>query len=70
MRKPVLTICEQKRRSLNSTFVVRCRDCIMSLVSILEISHLEQDSVAEQTGLKLTWSKTPKTGFPVTWLIC
>ena len=26
-------------------------------------------SVAEQAGLSLNWSQTPKTGFPVTWLI-
>ena len=25
-------------------------------------------SIAEQAGLSLTWSETPKTGFLVTWL--
>ena len=56
-------------RSLISTFVVRCLDSIMPLVSIFEISSLCLTSVAAQAGLCLTWSQTPKTGFLVTWLI-
>ena len=56
-------------RSLISTFVVHCLDSIMSLVSMLAISGLQLASLAEQTGLSLTWSKTPKTGFLLTRLI-
>ena len=47
-------------RSLISTFVVRCLDSILSLVSILKISCLQLASVAEQTGLSFTWTETPK----------
>ena len=49
-------ICEQQRcrsASLISTFVVRCLDSIMPLVSISGISRLQ----AEQTGLSHSWSK-------------
>ena len=56
-------------RSLISTFVVRCLDSIMPLVSISEISSLKLTSVAAQVGLCLTWSQTPKTAFLMTWLI-
>ena len=68
-------------RSLISTFVVHCRDSIISLVSISEILsiislvstseilRLLLISVAEQAGLSLTWSKTPKTCFLATRLI-
>ena len=40
--KPVYAICEQQRRRSSpiSTFVVRCLDSIISLVSISEISSL------------------------------
>ena len=55
--------------SLISTFVVRYLDSIISLVSISEISSLYLASVAEQAGLSVTWSQTPKRGFLVTWLI-
>ena len=55
-------------RSLISTFVVRCLDSIIPLVSISEISSLYLASVAAQASLWVTWSKTPKTGFLVTWL--
>ena len=67
MRKPVLAICEQQ--SLISTFVVRCLDSIVPLLSICEISSLLLVSEVEQAGLSLTWSETPKTGFLVTRLI-
>ena len=56
-------------RSLISAFVVHCLDSIIPLVFISEISSLYLASVAEQTGLSLTWSQTAKTGFLVTWLI-
>ena len=54
---------------LISDFVVRCQDSIIPLVSISKISSLYLTSVAAQTGLCLTWSQTPKTGFLVTRLI-
>ena len=76
MKKPVYAICEQQRhisawasaQSEISTFVVRCLDSIVSLVSISDISRLLLASVAEQAGLNLIWSQTPKTGFLVTRL--
>ena len=55
-------------RSLISTFVVRCLDSIIPLVSISGISSLYLASVAALAGLCLTWSQTPKTGFLVTRL--
>ena len=73
MRQPVNAICEHKGAdqaarlcSLISTFVVCCLDSIISLVSISEISNLYMASVAEQSGLCLTWWEIPKTGFLVT----
>ena len=72
MRKPVFALCEQQRcwsactsASLISTFVVRCLDSIIPLVSISEISRLYLASVAVQAALSLTWSKTAKKGFLV-----
>ena len=55
-------------RSLISAFVVRCLDSIISLASVTKISSLMLASVADQAGLSLTWSETPKTGFLVTRL--
>ena len=57
-------------RSLMSAFIVRCLDSIIPLVSISEISSLCLASLAAQSGLCLTWSQTPKTGFLVTRLNC
>ena len=75
MTKPVMPYANNKGtdqpahpRSLISVFVIRCLDSIIPLVSIYEISSLWLVSVAEQTGLNLTWSQTPKTGFLVTRL--
>ena len=51
------------QHSLISAFVVRCLDSIIPLLVIAEISSLLLVSVAEQAGLSLTWSETPKTGF-------
>ena len=75
MRKPVLPYANNKGtdqpahpRSLISTFIVRCLDSIISLVSISEISSLQLAFVAAQAGLSLTRSKTSKTGFLVTRL--
>ena len=53
-------------RSLISAFVIRCINSIIPLVSIPKISSLQ---LAEQVGLSLTWSQTPKTWFLVTRLI-
>ena len=50
-------------RSLISTFVVRCLDSIVPLVSISEMSSLYLASVVAQAGLCLTWSQTLKTVF-------
>ena len=50
-------------RSLISIFVVHCLDCIISLVSISEISSLYLVSAAELAGLSFTWSQTPEDRF-------
>ena len=50
-------------RSLINTFVVRCLDSIIPLLSIAKISSLHLASVAEQAGLCLTWSQTPEDRF-------
>ena len=55
--------------SLISTFVVRCLDSIIPLVSISKFSSLYLASMAAQASLSLTWSKDPKTGFLVMRLI-
>ena len=52
--------------SLISAFVVRCLD---SIIPILANSRI-MTSVAEQTGLSLTWLETLKTCFLVMSLIC
>ena len=71
MRKVIYAMCEQQRRrsvcaahsrSLISPFVVRCLDSI-PLFAIAEISRTQLVSVAEQAGLSLTCSQTPKDGF-------
>ena len=61
MRKPVLSYANNKGAdqpahpySLTSTFVVRCLDSIIPLVSISELSSLYLASVAAQAGLCLT----------------
>ena len=55
--------------TLISVFVIRCLDSIIPLISISKLSRLELVFVADQASLSLTWSKTPKTHFLVTWLI-
>ena len=47
-------------RSLISTFVVRCLDCILA---ISEVSRFQLASVAEHDGLNITWSKIPEYTF-------
>ena len=63
MRKPVYAYANNKGADQISTFVVRCLDSIIPLVSISEISSPYVASLVVQAGLSLTWSKTPKTGF-------
>ena len=57
-------------RSLISAFVVRCLESIISILTISKISRPWLVLVAEQAGLSLTWSQTPKTGFLLTRPIC
>ena len=54
-------------RSLISTFVVRCLDSVMSLVSVTKSSSLMLASVAAQAGLCLAGSEIPKTRFVLSW---
>ena len=75
MRKPVLPYANNKGvdqpaylHSLISAFVVRCQDSIIPLRAISKNSRLYLASQAEQPGLSLCWSETPKTGFLVTRL--
>ena len=53
-------------RSLISAFVIRLLESIISRPATSEISIFWLVSVAEETGLKLALSDTPKTGFPAT----
>ena len=57
------------RHSMISAFVVHCLDSIIPLLALAGISRPKLVSVAEQAGLSLNRSHTPKTGFLVTWLI-
>ena len=54
--------------SLISTFVVRCLDGMICIHAISKVSRFWLASVAEQAGLNLTCSKSPKTRFRVMWL--
>ena len=49
--------------SLISNFVVRCFDSIIPLSAKPKVSGLSLVSVAEQTGLSLTWSYTTEGRF-------
>ena len=79
MRKPILCLMPYANnkgadqpahpRSLISTFVVHCLDRIIPILAKSKIPRLQLASVAEQAGLSLIWSQTPKTGFLVTRLI-
>ena len=65
MRKCVLchmrtTKVQISLRSLVSTFVVRCLDSMICILAIAITSRLWLVSVAEQAGMRLTWSQTPK----------
>ena len=48
--------------SLISAFVMRCLESIICKLATVEISIFQLVSVAEETGLKLALSETPKTG--------
>ena len=53
-------------RSLISAFVIRLLESIISRLATDEISNFKLVSVAEETGLKLVLTGTPKTGFLAT----
>ena len=53
-------------RSLISAFVIRLLESIISRLATNEISFFYLVSVAEQAGLSLALSETPKTGFLAT----
>ena len=55
-------------RSLISTFVVRCLDSMICILAISKDWGFQLASVAEQAGLNLTCSKSPKTHFREMWL--
>ena len=55
--------------SLISAVVVPCLDSIISILAKFKFSRLWLTSFAEQAGLSLTKSQTPKTGFLMIWLI-
>ena len=50
-------------------FVVRCLASIIPVLAISKVSRHLLASVAEQAGLSLVSSHTPKTGFLVMWLV-
>ena len=75
MRKPVYAICEQQRRrsacasaQSDQRLCFLCLDSIIPILAIAKISRLSLVSVAEQAGLSLTWSKTRRQVFLMTWL--
>ena len=55
-------------RILISAFVVRYMDSIIPPLAISKNSRLKLASEAEQPGLSLSWSETPKTCFLATRL--
>ena len=76
MRKPVYAICEQQRRrsdcasaQSDQRLCFHCLDSVIPLLAIAKISSFYLVTVAEQVGLSLTWSQTPKTDFLVTRLL-
>ena len=56
--------------SLISAFVIPLLDSIVSKLARSKISFLQVVSVAEQAGLGVAFSETPKTGFLMSKLIC
>ena len=69
MREPFYAMCKQQRRrsacSLISAVVVCYLDSVICVLPKSGISRLLLVSVAEQAGLSLTRSQTPKIGFLV-----
>ena len=55
--------------SLISTFVIRFLESTVHNLPTSEISIFQLVSVADETGLSLALSETPKTGFLATWPI-
>ena len=49
--------------SLISTFVVRCLDSTICILSISKVSRFKLASIAERAGLNLNWSKIPEDTF-------
>ena len=77
MRKQAFSICENKdadqlssNREADQRLCFRYTDSTIPLSPIYEISSLSPSSVAVQPDLCWTWSKTPKTGFLTTRLLC
>ena len=77
MRKPDFCICQNKdadqlrgNREADQRLCFRYTDSTIPLLPKSEISSLYASSVAVQPGLCPTWSKTLKTGFLTTRLIC
>ena len=74
--KTCFAICEQQRRRSDCASALSdqrlcflCLDSVIPLLAIAKISSLYLVTVAEQAGLSLTWSQTPKTDFLVTKLL-
>ena len=68
MRKCVLCHMQTTKAQISLhiravSFVVRCPDSIMSLVSVTKIPSLMLASVAEQASSSLTWLETPEDTF-------
>ena len=77
MRKPAFCICENKdadqlrgNREADQRLCFRYTDSTIPLLSKYEISSFYPSYAVVQPGLCWTWSKTPKTGFLTTRLIC
>ena len=76
MKKTTFCICENKdtdqlcgNRTADQRLCFRYIDSTIPLLPKSEMSSLSPSSVTAQTGLCLTWSETPKTGFLTTRLI-
>ena len=53
-------VCEQQRSRLACDYFL---ESIISKLATSKISFFKLVSVAEQTGLGITWMETPKTGY-------
>ena len=59
-------VCEQQRRRpdhLISAFVIRLLESVISKLATSKFLSFQLVFVAEEIGLSLTFSETPKTGF-------